>query len=31
MYFHMFPPVGEEQAACNCSLHQHSLANARAV
>jgi hypothetical protein len=31
MYYHMFPPVGEEQAACNCSLHQHSLANARAV
>ena len=31
MYYHMFPPVGEEQAACNCSLHQHSFVDARAV
>jgi hypothetical protein len=32
MYYHMFPPVGEEQAACICSLHHHeSLVNASAV
>ena len=31
MYYHMFPPVGEEQAACNCSLHQHSFVDAQAV
>jgi hypothetical protein len=31
MYYHMFPPVGEEQAVCNCSLHQHSFVDARAV
>jgi hypothetical protein len=31
MYYHMFPPVGEEQAACNCSLHHHRLVDARAI
>jgi hypothetical protein len=31
MYYHMFPAVGEQQAACSCSLHQHGLVNARAV
>ena len=25
MYYHMFPPAGEEQAACSCALKKHSL------
>ena len=31
MYYHMFPPVGEAPAACSCSLHQQTLADARAI
>jgi hypothetical protein len=25
MYYHMFPPKGEEAAACTCSLRHESL------
>ena len=25
MYYHLFPPKGEEIAACSCSLHRESL------
>ena len=25
MYYHMFPPVGEQHAACSCAVRQHSL------
>ena len=25
MYYHMFPPVGERQAACSCAIRQKSL------
>src|ERR1700726_2129323 len=31
MYYHMFPLVGEEQAACTCALPQHRRADARAI
>jgi hypothetical protein len=25
MYYHMFPPAGEEDAACSCAVKRHSL------
>ena len=25
MYYHMFPPKGEEHAACSCALHRETL------
>jgi hypothetical protein len=31
MYYHMFPPVGEQEAVCTCALHQHSFADASAA
>ena len=30
MYYHMFPPQGEEQAACTCAIRQKSLQTATA-
>jgi hypothetical protein len=31
MYYHVYPPVGEEPAACSCALHRRGVADARAV
>jgi hypothetical protein len=25
MYYHLFPPKGEEVAACTCALHRETL------
>jgi hypothetical protein len=25
MYYHLFPPKGEESAACTCALHRESI------
>jgi len=30
MYYHMFPPAGEKQAACTCAVRQRSLKTATA-
>jgi hypothetical protein len=30
MYYHMFPPKGEEDAACSCALHRESLSTVAA-
>ena len=31
MYYHMFPPKGEEAAGCTCALHRRSTAQAMAA
>jgi hypothetical protein len=30
MYYHLFPPKGEEVAACSCALHREPLPAAAA-